>query len=528
MENKVPLSVVILAKNEAGRLRDCIHSVAWADDVLVIDDESADDTVAIAESLGARVLRRKMDIEGRHRNWAYAQAKHEWVLSLDADERVRPELAQEMQGLLGNGAPYETYAMPRKNYIGDRWIRHGGRYPSAQLKLFKRSVFRWEETTVHPRAISDRPCGTLEHDLIHYSYRNLHDFIAKMNWQTTLEAQKWVADGRRVTLGKALWRAVDRFFRAYIGKRGYRDGFLGFVVAALGGFYQFLSWAKYEEQRRPSPAAAADALADLSPGLSRPGGRATLSVVLMTKNEAHRLARCLDRVAGWADEIVVIDDLSEDGTRELAQRYTDKVFPYRSDDDHFKQWNRGIEHATGEWILHIDADELVTPALRDAMDQALSTQPQHAGFEVMRKNFYLGYPMRHGGWYHRYMNLFRRQGSRCIGKGIHARVSFTGTTGFLNADIEHYPFTSIVQFMERQNGYTSVEADVLVERRPGVRLREIIYQTTWRPVKLWWKFYVKKAGWRDGWPGFVFAVLWAFVHFLLWVKYWERVYGTRG
>jgi glycosyltransferase involved in cell wall biosynthesis len=250
MEGKVPLSVVILTKNEAGRIRDCIQSVRWADEILVVDDESTDDTVQVAESLGARVLRRKMDIEGRHRNWAYAQAKHEWVLSLDADERVSAELAQEVTGLLSNGAPYETYAIPRRNYVGDRWIRHGGWYPSAQLKLFKRSVFRWEETTVHPRAISDRPCGTLAHDLIHYSYRNLADFISKMNRQTTLEAQKWLLDGRRVTLGKVLWRSVDRFFRAYIGKRGYRDGFLGFVAAALGGMYQCLAWIKYTEATR--------------------------------------------------------------------------------------------------------------------------------------------------------------------------------------------------------------------------------------------------------------------------------------
>src|SRR3989338_4529636 len=247
MEDKVPLSVVILTKNEAGRIRDCIESVRWADEVLIIDDESSDETVSIAESLAARVLRRKMDIEGRHRNWAYAQTKHEWVLSLDADERVMPELAEEIRGVVGNSAAYETYAIPRRNYIGDRWIRHGGWYPSAQLKLFKRSIFRWEETTVHPRAISDRPCGTLAHDLIHYSYRDLADFVGKLNRQTTLEAQKWLLDGRRVTLGKALSRSVDRFFRAYVGKRGYRDGFLGFVVAALGGMYQCVSWIKYSE-----------------------------------------------------------------------------------------------------------------------------------------------------------------------------------------------------------------------------------------------------------------------------------------
>ncbi len=250
MTATVSLSVVVLTKNEAGRIEECIRSVAWADEILVVDDESTDETIRIAESLGARVLKRRMDIEGRHRNWAYAQAKHEWVLSLDADERVTPELAQEIQSMLRNGAPFETYAIPRRTYIGTRWIRHGGWYPSAQLKLFKKSVFRWEETTVHPRAISDRPSGTLRHDLIHYSYRDLTDFVQKMNYQTSLEAQKWVQDGRRMTLGKALWRTLDRFLRAFLGKGGYRDGVWGFVVAATGGMYQLLSFAKYWEQRR--------------------------------------------------------------------------------------------------------------------------------------------------------------------------------------------------------------------------------------------------------------------------------------
>jgi len=126
------------------RIRACIESASWADEILVVDDESTDDTVAVAESLGARVLRRRMDIEGRHRNWAYDQAKHEWILSLDADERVTPELACEIAGVIQSGSGNELYAIPRRNYIGSRWIRHGGWYPSAQLKLFKRSIFRWE------------------------------------------------------------------------------------------------------------------------------------------------------------------------------------------------------------------------------------------------------------------------------------------------------------------------------------------------------------------------------------------------
>ena len=243
----IPVSVVILTKNEAGRIRDCIESARWAAETLVVDDGSTDETVAVAERLGARVVRRAMDLEGRHRNWAHAQAANEWILSLDADERVTPELAREISELFRNTPPFDIYAIPRRNYLGSRWIRYGGWYPSAQIKLFKRSVFRWEETTVHPRALSDRPSSQLQGDLIHYTYRDIRDFVDKMNRQTTLEAQKWVADKRRITSGKALWRTVDRFFRAYVGKKGYREGFVGFLLAAFGGWYQLLSYAKYLE-----------------------------------------------------------------------------------------------------------------------------------------------------------------------------------------------------------------------------------------------------------------------------------------
>ncbi len=263
MEAQVPLSVVILAKNEAARIRDCIHSASWADEILVVDDESADDTTQVAQALGARVVKRKMDLEGRHRNWAHAQAKHEWILSLDADERVTPALAQEIAELLRDGRAYDTYAIPRRNYIGDRWLRFGGWYPSAQMKLFKKSVFHWEETTVHPRAIGPA-WGVLRHDLLHYSYRDAEDFRRKQDRQTTLEAQKWVADGRRMSIGKALWRTVDRFFRAYVLKQGFRDGRLGLFAAWMGGGYQWMSYTKYLALKRTGSVAnapAADAAA---------------------------------------------------------------------------------------------------------------------------------------------------------------------------------------------------------------------------------------------------------------------------
>ena len=169
---------------------------------------------------------------------------------MDADERLTPALADEIQQLLADNTPYETYCIPRRTYLGDRWIRYGGWYPSAQMKLYKRSVLRWEETTVHPRALSDRAWGSLQHDLIHLSYRDTEDFLAKLDRQTSLEAQKWAAARRNMGLGKALWRTADRVVRSYVFKQGFRDGQLGWFMARMGGRYQWLSYTKYLKLKR--------------------------------------------------------------------------------------------------------------------------------------------------------------------------------------------------------------------------------------------------------------------------------------
>jgi glycosyltransferase involved in cell wall biosynthesis len=188
-----------------------------------------------------------MEIEGKHRNWAYAQARNEWVLSLDADERITPELKEEIVKTLSLSPKEAGFTIPRKNYIGDYWVKHGGWYPSPQLRLFRRDKFKYEEVQVHPRAFLDGECGHLKSDMLHYSYRSLEDFWAKLNKQTTWEANKWYSQGKPMTLGRFIWRTYDRFMRAYFGRHGYKDGFMGFVVAYNAGLYQFFSYLKYRE-----------------------------------------------------------------------------------------------------------------------------------------------------------------------------------------------------------------------------------------------------------------------------------------
>lgn len=247
----IDLSVVVITKNEERNIKECLESVySWAQEIILVDDESTDTTLAIASKYNARIITRRMDIEGKHRNFAYAQAKNTWVLSLDADERVTPELRSEIEEVLDTEIKYNGFTMPRRNYIGDYWVRYGGWYPSPQLKLFRKDKFKYEEVGVHPRAFMDEPCGHLKSDLIHYSYRSIEDFLAKLNNQTSREAQKWYSQNKPMRLGRFLWRTYDRFFRSYIGKKAYKDGFMGFIVAYFSGLYQFVSYLKYRELAR--------------------------------------------------------------------------------------------------------------------------------------------------------------------------------------------------------------------------------------------------------------------------------------
>lgn len=245
---KVPISVVIIAKNEEKNLPDCLESVAWTREILVVDDDSSDRTAEIAKSFGAKVITRKMDVEGKHRNFAYSQANCEWVLSLDADERVSPELAREIEHVIQeNDSSYAGYSIPVKTFIGKRWIRYSGYYPARKLRLHRKGTFRYEETNVHPRAYFDGRERPLSGDIIHYGYRDFTHFVSKLNNQTTLEAQKWLEDKRSIGAFKVFYKTFDRFFRHYFLKEGYRDGFLGFMMCVCHALYQLFTYAKYLE-----------------------------------------------------------------------------------------------------------------------------------------------------------------------------------------------------------------------------------------------------------------------------------------
>lgn len=252
MREKVPISVVVLTKNEERNIEDCLKSVLWAEEIIVVDDFSNDRTIELARRYTDKIYKRRMDIEGIHRNWAYQKAKNEWILSLDADELVTPELKEEIEKMISSNTKFNGFAIPIRNYIGNYWVRYGGWYPAGKLRLFRKDKFRYEEVWVHPRAILDGEWNVLKSDIIHKGYPDFAHFLESLNRQTTQEAQKWIEDGRRMSFLISIRKAIDRFIKTFLLKKGYKDRFVGFMVAFFAGLYQIISYAKYWELKSKS------------------------------------------------------------------------------------------------------------------------------------------------------------------------------------------------------------------------------------------------------------------------------------
>jgi len=526
-EVKTKLSAVVITKNEEKRIGECLESVKWADEIIVVDDGSTDRTVEIAGKYTDKIFQHGMSNEGAHRNYAYSLASNEWVLSIDADERVSPGLREEISETLGKGTDCNGFTIPRKNYIGDFWLANGGWYPSAQLRLFRRNEFKYEEVDVHPRAFMKDPRGELKNPIIHHSYRDLEDFMAKQNNQTTRESGKWSGSEKGMPLSRAVRRSIDRYLRAYHRKRGKEDGLYGFIMAVLGGFYQILSYAKYWESGLglkdnrglyPVPGSKGVKTSE-KPPLS---GRMKLSVVILARNEEDKIADCLESIK-WVDEIVVVDGFSTDATADICEKYGAKIVRHKFEGDFGQERNIGNDNASGDWILQLDADEVVTEGFKKAVIGILkNNENDHAAYKFLRKNFFMGHFMRYGGWYHYSHHFFRKGYARYDGR-VHHQLVVDGKTGIIDEDIEHNPFKSFEQIIDRQNRYTTLEAREILDLRGRVDDKEIEYNIRVKPFKLFRKFYIKKMGFREGVRGLLFSVIFAWTHFIKWAKYWEMV-----
>lgn len=248
---KVPLSVCIVCLNEAHNIADCLGSVSWADDIVVVDSGSQDGTVEIARRYTERVFFRKWEGHIQQKNCALDLAKHEWVLCLDADERVTDELGKEIRGELrrmaAGVARADAFSMPRRVYYLGRWIRWGGWYPDRKVRFFRKSVGRWGGVNPHDHVRVDGKVAPLRCDLLHFTYRNVEDHISRINSYTSIAAKEKKAKGVRGAFLRMLFHPPARFFRMYFLRLGLLDGKAGFVNAVLASCYVFLKYAKLWE-----------------------------------------------------------------------------------------------------------------------------------------------------------------------------------------------------------------------------------------------------------------------------------------
>lgn len=255
------LSACVIACNEEENLPRCLASVAFADDVVVVvDARSRDRTEALARDAGARVFVHPYEGNVEQKNFALAQAKGEWIVALDADEALSPELEAGLRAWLAAPEPgCDGVELCRVAFHLGRWIRHGDFYPDWQLRLFDRARGRWAGTNPHGRVRVDGPVARLAGDVEHYSYRDLADQVARIQEFSRVSAQAMFAQGRRARLYDWALRPPFDFLRAYVLKQGFRDGFPGFAIAAATGFHSFLKWAKLWELERVGPPAVAEA-----------------------------------------------------------------------------------------------------------------------------------------------------------------------------------------------------------------------------------------------------------------------------
>jgi len=249
----VPLSVVLITHNAAAQLAECLASVAFADEVLVVDSGSDDGTVALATRYGARVVAKEWLGYGRQKQFAVEQAEHDWVLCLDADERVSPELAASVvRALQSPAAP--VYRMARRNRFLGRWLQHGEGYPDWSVRLFDRRHARWSDDEVHEKvacAASPAPAvGTLAGDLLHESGEDLGRYLEKQNRYTALAAQALHRRGRRAGLAVLALSPLLRFIKFYLLRLGFLDGLPGLVHISIGCMNSFMKYAKLIELHR--------------------------------------------------------------------------------------------------------------------------------------------------------------------------------------------------------------------------------------------------------------------------------------
>ncbi len=244
------ISACIITYNEEKNIRECLESLKWVEEIIVVDSMSNDFTVPICREYTDSVIQKTWEGHVKQKNFAVAQARNDWVLCLDADERVTPELKQEIENSLSEDSDrFDGYYCSRHSYYLGRWINHGGWYPDYKLRLFKKSRGKWGGKDPHDKVILEGPTKYLKGELHHFVYRNLSHQLQTVDNFSTITAQGLDSEGDGFTVLKLLSRPPLKFLGTYFLKRGFLDGIPGLIISVVSSFYVFLRYAKLWEKQ---------------------------------------------------------------------------------------------------------------------------------------------------------------------------------------------------------------------------------------------------------------------------------------
>ncbi len=238
------ISVTVITLNEEKNIERCLKSLQWANEIVVLDSFSSDRTVEICRKYTEKVFQEKWQGYGRQKNLCAERTSHRWVLNIDADEVVSPECAKAIQKKLENGQKNPLYQFPRKNFFGNRWVRFGGWYPDKISRLYDKTIVSFTESSVHERLNPDSDPGLIDEPLLHYSYEGLADYMERLNRYSTLFAEEKGRSGWTAGYAHLYLRPPWAFFKNFIVRQGFREGFLGMFLAVSAAFYTYLKYAK--------------------------------------------------------------------------------------------------------------------------------------------------------------------------------------------------------------------------------------------------------------------------------------------
>ncbi len=247
----VKISVCIIAFNEENNIRSCLESVKWVDEIIVVDSLSQDKTVDICRNYTDRIYERPWPGHIEQKNFALGLANNEWILAIDADERLSPSLTEEIvRELKFSGNTIDGYYFPRHSYYLGRWINHGGWYPDYKLRLFKKKKGQWGGKNPHDRVMLKGTAGYLKEDLWHYVYRDISHQLKTVDNFSRITAGIMEKESGSFSLSQLVFRPPIKFIETYIIKKGWLDGMPGFIISIISSFYVFLKYAKLWETKQ--------------------------------------------------------------------------------------------------------------------------------------------------------------------------------------------------------------------------------------------------------------------------------------